>query len=273
MKLKQLDPAAYIPAIPPKWVKRFAQVGLVAKGTVYFLLGVLALAAAFEIGKEAQEINRKEVFLFIEELFLGKVLLLFFSIGLACYCVWRLLQAITDTEEKGTGIRGLIYRARYGASGTFYGFLAFLSGRLAMSSGTGSDSIKQTFITEVLQKPMGQWLLLFGAVLIGLGGAYFIYEGLSEGYRDKIKEAGLDHKSEELMIKTGKIGHVSRGAVWGIFSYLLVRAALGAKKSAGGSAFYFLESASYGAYLLGAVALGLICYSLFVFIEARYSNK
>lgn len=273
--MKFPDPAAYIPSVPLQKVKRLAQVGLAAKGVVYFLLGVLALVTALELGSDTREINRKEVFLFIEDLFLGRALLLIVSVGLACYCVWRLLQAITDTEGKGAGIKGFIYRARYAASGAFYGLLTFLAAKLAVSSGSNSESIRQEFIAEVLQKPLGQWLVIFGAALIGLGGAYFIYEGLSERYRKKIKEARLGHKAEEAMIKIGKIGYVSRGTVWGIFSYLLLRATLNAKSGGAESAFHFLESAAYGTYLLGAVALGLICYSLFVFIEAkfRYSSK
>ncbi|GAB3834669.1 hypothetical protein GCM10028895_55070 [Pontibacter rugosus] len=184
MNLKFLDPAAYLPSVPHFWVKRIAQVGLITKGAVYFLLGVLALAAAFGLGRDTREVNRKEVFLFIE-LLLGRVLLLIVSVGLACYCAWRLLQAITDTEGKGAGITGLVYRARYGASSAFYGLLAFVSARLAVSSGSDGGSIRQAFITEVLQNALGQWLVLFGAALIGLGGAYFIYEGLSEEYRKK----------------------------------------------------------------------------------------
>lgn len=273
--MKFIDPSEYLPSAPPKLVKRLAQIGLAAKGVVYCLLGLLALVAALELGRGTRDISRKEVFLFIEELFLGKVLLLAVSAGLACYCAWRLLQALTDTEGRGAGIKGIIYRVRYASSGGFYGLLAYVAAKLAVSSGSDSKGIRQAFVTEVLQNPMGQWLVIFGAALIALGGAHFVYKGLSEGYRKKIEEAGLDHKAEETMIKTGKIGYVARGTVWGVFSYLLLRAALNAKKGAAGSAFHFLESAAHGAYLLGAVALGLICYSVFVLIEARfrYSSK
>ncbi|WP_162052205.1 DUF1206 domain-containing protein [Pontibacter pamirensis] len=274
--MKLSDPAAYIPSVPPKWVKRLAQVGLAAKGVVYCLLGILALVASLELGRGTREINRKEVFLFIEELFLGKVLLLVVAAGLACYCVWRLLQALTDTEGKGTGVKGLVYRVRYGSSGAFYALLTFVAAKLAVSSSSSDgEGIRQAFITEVLQKPLGQWLVIFGAALIGLGGAYFIYEGFFERYRKKIKEARLGYKAEETMIKTGKMGYVSRGTVWGVFSYLLLRAALNAKRGNVESAFHFLESTAHGAYLLGAVALGLICYSVFVLMEARfrYSSK
>ncbi|WP_460881169.1 DUF1206 domain-containing protein [Pontibacter rugosus] len=120
--MKFLDPAAYLPSVPHFWVKRIAQVGLITKGAVYFLLGVLALAAAFGLGRDTREVNRKEVFLFIEELLLGRVLLLIVSVGLACYCAWRLLQAITDTEEKGPASQGLSTGPATGPAAPFMGF-------------------------------------------------------------------------------------------------------------------------------------------------------
>jgi len=264
------DIAHYLPPVPRLWLKRLAQVGLAAKAILYCLLGALALAAALGLGSDTREISRKAVFLFIEELFLGRALLLTVSAGLLCYCAWRMLQALADTEGKGPGIKGLVYRARYAASGGFYGLLAYVAAKLAVSSSSGSEGIRQEFIGEVLKRPLGQWLLILCAALIALGGTYFIYQGLSEGYRKKIEEAGLGPKAKEVMIRAGKIGYVSRGAVWGIFGYLLARVALSTRDGAPESAFRFLESTAHGVYLLGSVALGLICYSLFVFIEARF---
>jgi len=38
------------------------------------------------------------------------------------------------------------------------------------------------------------------------------------------------------------------------------------------AALSFLQSGSYGSYLLGAVALGLIGYGLFMFVKGRYKT-
>ena len=75
------------------------------------------------------------------------------------------------------------------------------------------------------------------------------------------------------MIRAGKFGYVARGIVWIIIGYLFMQAALHSNpQEAGGtgSAFQFLEEASYGPFLLGAVAIGLFCYGVFMFMRAKY---
>ncbi len=75
------------------------------------------------------------------------------------------------------------------------------------------------------------------------------------------------------MIKAGKIGYVARGIVWIIIGYLFLKAAMQSNPSqagGSGSAFSFLENSSYGSFLLGAVAVGLICYGIFMFMRARH---
>ena len=75
------------------------------------------------------------------------------------------------------------------------------------------------------------------------------------------------------MIRAGKFGYMARGVVWLLIGYLFLKAAKNANpEEAGGtgSAFQFLEEASYGSFLLGAVALGLLCYGVFMFMRARY---
>lgn len=52
-----------LPSTQPQWVKRFAQLGLVAKGVVYCLVGILAFMAAFEIGGSSERnVTKQGVF-------------------------------------------------------------------------------------------------------------------------------------------------------------------------------------------------------------------
>ena len=83
----------------------------------------------------------------------------------------------------------------------------------------------------------------------------------------------LKHELEEKMIKAGKFGYMARGVVWFLVGWLFIKAAMenNSQEAGGtGSAFQFLENSSYGSFLLGAVALGLICYGVFMFMRARY---
>lgn len=268
--------SSHLPTTQPEWVKRFAKLGLVAKGVVYCLVGILAFMAAFEIGgRSEQNLNKQGVFRFILEQPFGQVLLGLVAVGLVCYALWRLTQAFLDNEHKGTDAKGIGRRIGYAFSGVVYGFLAYGSFRMVLGSqgNQGGDSSRQTLLREVLQKPVGQWLVGFiGLCIIGIG-VYQIYRALSGKYLKNVRTSSIKTEMKEMIIRSGKIGYIARGIVWGLIGYLCIKAAMEANANqAGGSsrAFAFLEKASYGSFMLGAVALGMFCYGIFMFVRARY---
>lgn len=272
-----VDISSHVPAPPPEWVRNFAKIGLTAKGIVYCLVGTLAFMAAFEInGNSTEEASREGVLKLILQQPFGKVLLAIVALGLICYTIWRLIQGVRDTENNGSSAKGIAMRIRYIFSGLLYGSLAFLSAKMLFGSGSGgsnSGSSQQTLASELLKQPFGQWLVGLVAIGIAAIGIYQIYYGLSEKYKKKVRGGGLKSDIEAKMVRSGKLGYVARGIVWLVIGYLFLQAALKANpQEAGGntSAFKFLEEASYGSIILGAVALGLICYGIFMFMRARF---
>ena len=118
--------SSHIPSTQPQWVKRFAKLGLAAKGVVYCLVGILAFMAAFEIGGRSERtLNKQGVFQFILDQPFGQLLLALVAAGLVCYALWRLTQAFLDNEHKGTDAKGIGHRVGYAFSGLVYGFLAY----------------------------------------------------------------------------------------------------------------------------------------------------
>lgn len=265
---------SHIPSPRPEWVIRFARVGLIAKGIVYCLVGALAFMAAFELGgRTEQGAGKSGVFQFIMEQPYGKILLALVVAGMLCYTLWRFIQAIRDTEEKGSDAKGIGRRIGYAFSGAVYGALAFTAAQLLMGNGGGSGTdSRQTLARELLAQPFGQWLL--GAVAIGtmIMGVYQFYRAYTRKYMSKVQEEKLKPELRQTLVRAGLLGYVARGFVWLIIGYMLLRAAVKANfREAGSSsrAFQFLEEASYGSFLLGALALGLICYGVFMFVRAK----
>ena len=257
-------------------VKPIARAGLVAKGVVYCLLGILAFMAAFHMGGQSTNSADKEGVLgVIYKQTGGKLMLALIALGLFCYSLWRGIQTFADTERKGHDAKGLAARARYLFSGLIYASLAAYAVKILFSqtSGSGKNS-QQSMVQDLLNKPFGEWLLgLAAAVIIGVG-VYQIYYGLSEKYRKHVSSVG-NTSTRKMLLNAGKIGYVARGIVWLIIGWLFAKAALHSNSSEAGDtskAFKFLADASYGAYLLGAVGAGLICYGIFNFIRARYEN-
>jgi hypothetical protein len=266
---------SHIPTPSPHWVIRFARIGLISKGIVYCLVGALAFMAAFEIdGHTEQGAGKAGVFRFIMEQPYGKILLALVVAGMFCYTLWRFIQAIMDTNEKGSDAKGIGRRIGYAFSGAVYGVLAFTAAQLVLGNGgsSGSADSRQTLARELLAQPFGQWLL--GAVAIGtmVMGFYQFYRAYTGKYMSKVQASRLRPEMKDTLVRAGLLGYIARGFVWLIIGYMLLRAALKSNfREAGSSsrAFQFLEDTTYGSYLLGALALGLICYGVFMFVRAR----
>ncbi|GHA58406.1 DUF1206 domain-containing protein [Pontibacter akesuensis] len=269
------DISTHVPNPPPKWIENFAKFGLTAKGVVYCLIGIIAFMAAFELqGKTTESAGRSGILRTIQDLPAGNVLLGIVALGLLSYAIWRFIQAFKDTEAKGSGAEGIGKRLRYLFSGLIYGAFAYLAAKIVLGSGgSGGGDSRETLVSKLLQQPFGQWLVGIVAVATIAAGLYQIYYGYSEKYKKKIQSGGLKHDIEQKMIRAGKVGYIARGVVWIVIGYLFIRAALQSNpQEAGGNtaAFQFLENSTYGSFILGAVALGLICYGVFMFMRAKY---
>lgn len=256
-------------------IRPFAKAGLIAKGIVYCLIGILTFMAAFQLGgRSTGNADRQGALKAIDEQTGGKIILLIVALGLFCYTIWRVIQTFDDTEDKGNDLKGIAQRARYLFSGLVYASFGVVALKVVFASGGSSGDSRQQMASELLSKPFGQWLAGIAAAIIIGTGIYQVYYGLSEKYSKHLDKVGADQHTK-LLIGAGKFGFIARGIVWMIIGWLFAKAALSANaKQAGDTskAFKFLSDAAYGSYLLGAVGFGLLCYGLFNFIRARYEH-
>ncbi len=254
-------------------IKKLARFGMFAKGAVYVLLGGLTTLAAFNMG--GQKAGKSDALKFLYEQPFGKILLGLLAIGLIGYVIWRFVQAFRDPENKGDDKKAIAARIGYGFSGLFYGFLAFEAVQILMQGGSsgGGGGKRQELVGQLLSQPFGQILVGIIAVVI-LGKAIFqFYRAYSGSFAKRVKETDLDHKVKETLQKVGVAGYTARGVVAGIIGFLFLKAAIQSDPNqAQGTegAFSFLQSSSYGPYLLAIVAIGLVCYGVFMFVKARY---
>ncbi len=254
-------------------IKKLARFGMFAKGAVYVLLGGLTTLAAFNMG--GQKAGKSESLKFLYEQPFGKILLGLLAIGLLGYVIWKFVQAFRDPENKGDDKKAIATRIGYGFSGLFYGFLAFEAIKILVQGGSsgGGGGKRQELVGQLLSQPFGQILVGIIAVAI-IGKAIFqLYRAYSGSFAKEVDKSNLDHKVKETVRKAGVAGFTARGVVAGIIGYLFLKAAIQSNPNqAQGTegAFEFLQSSPYGPYLLAAVAIGLVCYGVFMFIKARY---
>lgn len=256
-----------------KWFKKIAQAGLLAKGIVYILLGIVGFMAAFEVGSQTNNASSKGIFTMLQNLPLGIPLLVIVALGLICYTVWRLIQAwtLSESDQKKKWAK----KIRYFFSALAYGSLAYTAFSIIFHLKSDDSDQKQKMASELLQKSNGQWLAGAVALLFAGVGVYQIYYGFTEKFKKHVQNLNLHANGSSLLVQSAKIGYIARGVVWLIIAYLFIRAALNANSSEAGDtgkAFKFIESSSYGSYLLGALGIGLITYGIFNFIRARYER-
>ena len=253
-----------------KWVENFSRFGIVSKGIVYCILGLLAFLAAIGSGK--QNPSKEGAFHLILEQPFGKILLVIVALGLLGYVVWRFIQAIKDTEEKGDDAKGILKRIGFALSGVIYGVIAYAAADLALGNSSNSGGNKKQLVQRLLDMSFGEVILgIIGLIIIGqaINQIYIAYTG---NYKKKIHQENMNAKERVVFEKVGIIGYVSRGIVLGIIGYFVLRAAMasnssGVKDTEG--AFGFINN-SFGPIVFGIVSLGLIAYGIFMFFMAKY---
>jgi len=255
------------------WVERLARFGLVAKGFSYGLVGVLACALAVAgAGKATDREGALEVF--ADESY-GKVLLVALGLGFAAYALWRLVQAIFDRDDEGTGAKGIAKRIGFLGRAAFYGALTF--GTFALLDGTGDKGTETGQAREatarVFDWPAGRWLVgLAGLILVGVG-VFNAYRAFTQKFEDNWNTGEMSAAERQWGARLSSIGLLARFVVFSLIGGFVVKAAYeyDAQEAIGlDGALRKVAQASYGPVLLGIVAAGLVCYALFCFVEARY---
>jgi len=242
--------------------------GYVAKGTVYSLTGILALGAAIGFSKKSE--GKLGVIKFLQDQPFGNVLLGILALGFLCYAVWRFFQSIKDPENMGAELKAIGKRVGFFFSGIIY-------------LGLGIYTVYQIFGTTTGEQSSGKSMLpadyldyIFYAIAIGLAikAIFQVVKAYKGRFLEKFHLNALSNINTRKTIKwLAYSGLVARAIVVGIVSYFFFTAADTANKNdikGTSEAFSFLRQNSEGSWLMGTVALGLICYGTYMFVMAKY---
>ncbi|WP_246388704.1 DUF1206 domain-containing protein [Microvirga mediterraneensis] len=107
-----------MPRINPNPVEALARFGYGARGVVYGLVGGLALLAAIGSGGQTGG-SRSALQTLLSQPF-GKLWLVLIALGLFGFCAWRVLEALTDADNRGSDAKGWGIRVAHLISGVIY---------------------------------------------------------------------------------------------------------------------------------------------------------
>ena len=250
-------------------VEWLGRAGLLAKGVLYGIVGLLAIQIPLGMGGKATD--RQGALRTVAAQPFGEVLLVVLGIGLLGYGVWSLVQAVLDRGEKGDDAKGLAKRAGYFGRGLLYLGTAGLAFALVVGAASGGSNEKEE-TANVLQWPLGRWIVgLVGLAILG-AGLFNLYRALTRKFRKDLHEHELGG-ARPWAIAVGVVGHAARGVVFGLIGVFLLKAAVEYDPSEAvgiDGALRKLAQQPSGPWLLGLVAAGLLAYALFCGVQARY---
>ena len=256
------------------WLDIAAFVGLLAKGVSFAIVGILAMKLA--IGSGGKATSREGALATIADETWGKVLLVILALGFVCYAFWRLAQAFFEERDEDDGFFKTWGKvAGYVARAAIYGGLTYATIKILMGSG-GSHSQDQKAhkaTAEVLSWPAGTWLVGIGGACVAGAGLFNGYRGVTRKFRERWKTGEMSRQALKWGTRAGVVGLLARMVVFGLIGAFLIKAAVeyDPKEAIGlDGALQKLAGQSYGAWLLGLTAAGLLAYAIFCFVEARY---
>lgn len=253
------------------WIPPLATAGYAAKGLVYVIIGGISAMAAIGAGGR-QTAGSEDALAAIKSTSWGSLLIFVVGAGLLAYGIYRLLGAFADIESEGTDKRGVAKRVGYFASGLAYSGLA-VAAFTGLSGGGGDE--KRSLVAETLQLP-------FGALLVGAVGAGIIVAGFFQWvkafrgtYASKFRLQRFAARKRQWIERAAKLGLSARGVVFLVIGYFVIKSALREQSSEVrgiGGALQALSEQAYGPWLLGATAIGLVCYGLYCEVLSAFGR-
>ncbi|PSQ69627.1 MAG: hypothetical protein BRD29_01325 [Bacteroidetes bacterium QH_2_67_10] len=253
-----------------RWLERLTRFGYFTRATVFTLVGLVAMRAAWGIG---QATGTRGVMREMRRQPFGKTLLLATSIGMACYVLWRFVQVVLDPFTKGDGAQSSIRRIGYFGSGSFYALLSVTAAQLAFNF-AGGRSFRREVVVWALAMPYGSWVVGFAGVALFFVGSHALWRAYRASYMQLYPPPTPETARRQRFARLfGRVGLISMGLTLWIVGALIIMAAVYANPDQAigiGGALTVLQRGPYGALLLVAAGVGFVFYGGHTFFLGFY---
>lgn len=248
------------------WAMPVMRTGYAGRGLVYLMLAGFSLFAIWQ-GGQAQ--GTSNVLKSLETSVLGTIILGLIGLGMAAYAIWRVIDAIWDLEDYGSDAKGFFARGGMVVTGILHGGLGVAAmAVLFLANDSGGSTISE-WTGKIMRLPAGRFIV-GGAGLATVGaGFYYIHKAVTGSYRKNLQANEMTTHWNWVL----KIGVLAQALIVTVIGGLLTYAAVTANPNeAGGTTkvFSFLATKPFGQVLVIATCLGLLCFSVFCFVNAAY---
>jgi Domain of Unknown Function (DUF1206) len=248
-----------------------ARAGLLARGVMYGLIGVIAVQIA--LGDAHQQADRSGALRLVAATPVGKLMLWLLVIGFAGLTLWRLSEAAlgrpsSDASKPSARVLCLVKAAIYAA--VTYSIAKYALG-LGAPSSTNQQS--QDLTATALRHPGGQAVVaIAGAIIVGVG-VYLAAQAYRRRFLRDLRFQSASTTTRKVVTWFGQVGGIARGVVFVTVGIFLVVAAVEARPAQAkgiDSALRELARTPFGPWLLACVAIGLVLFGAYSCCEARW---
>jgi Domain of Unknown Function (DUF1206) len=242
---------------------KLARIGLVCRGVLYGLIGVLAIQIAF--GGGGRQADKSGAIGTVAALPFGAVLLWVMVVGFAGLTVWQASEAIFGSGRAMERIESLLRVL-------VYAFVCFALVTLLLAGKSQSDDQKSRDVTgALLALPAGQ--VIVGAIGLGIAalGVYWLRYGTKRQFHEQL--GPMPPRARSVMDRLGLAGYLARGVIAVLAGVFLVQAAVTFDPGKAGGIDATLRAFAgtpAGPWLLSVVALGLLLFGGYCMGEARW---
>lgn len=257
------------------FLKHLARFGSVSIGGVYIFIGVIAMLSLLRVVNGGAD--EDSVVEMLNETWGGEVLLWIILSGILSYMVWRFFEAGADPLHHGKDTKGILKRIGIAATAAAYGTIALSGIQAMLGTGDAGEGFEEQrhLIATVLDWRGGNWLIGITGAIVGFAAVMefrYVFQG---DHKPTLDIDNLSHTKRRIIYGLAWAGHCARAIILGIMAYSLLRGAITSDPSQTvntDKAFNFIGESMLGHPLFVLVAIGTVCYGVYMILSGVYFN-
>jgi hypothetical protein len=248
-----------------------ARAGYAARGVVYLIVGFFAALAA--LGRADTMGSEGALRTILGQPF-GRALVWLMIVGLAGFALWRVVQAVMDTDRHGRDAKGLAVRAGLVGSAVGYGSLALFALGLVTAWGGGRGDPSRGWIASIYEAGWGRALVWAVAAILFAVAAAHVWKGYRAGFEKYFRAPA---RTMRWLRPLSRFGLIARGVTFILIGILVLRGGLRYGSGGEGSgrpglqdALQAVQGYPAGWLILLVIAVGLAAFGVYSLAEAVY---
>lgn len=243
--------------------------GCISTGLVYAGIGTVAMLSFMRIKHGGAD--EGSLMVYLNKFFTGKIFVWLVLTGMVSYIAWRIYETAKDPYGYGNEWTGIAKRAGIALSSFADALIAYtafqvIAGKAAAVE-TGKPVAEREMVGRVLTESWGVWFLIVTGIVILLTAIVQMGYVISGTYKERLDINSLPLWKKSLIHVLAWAGHFARGIILGIIGFFYFKAGVTQDQHVivnTDKAFDFIGD-DVGHFYFIAVALGTICYGLFMF--------